>query len=245
VSAWVEPIGSPKHGITGDAARPILERSLHAWTDADCGSESPSIKVKSVELLTDEAAIDLGLTGAETDAGTGTEVKAGVNILRFLDDQWDYEGSHTIALTTITFGVQSGRIHNADIEVNSAENAITTSDAAVGVDLESILTHEAGHLFGLADVWIPGPTMYGFYGGLGGLEPRSLDSDDVEGICAIYPPGRFDDGGCTCSVPASHPPPLGTALLGLFLLLPLLRTKTRRRAQQRNDVEIRSPARQL
>ncbi len=57
------------------------------------------------------------------------------------------------------------------------------------VDLDSLLTHEAGHLLGLGHTRDPAATMYPGYE-LGSVELRTLAADDVAGVCSIYPPKR-------------------------------------------------------
>ena len=57
------------------------------------------------------------------------------------------------------------------------------------MDLDSLLTHEAGHLLGLGHTQDRAATMFpGYTRGSTGL--RSLGYDDVSGLCAIYPDSR-------------------------------------------------------
>ena len=67
---------------------------------------------------------------------------------------------------------------------------------ATSYDLPSILTHEVGHFLGMAHSTEPCtvggddcPTMNPFYT-TGSDAYRSLEADDVAGICAVYPPSR-------------------------------------------------------
>jgi hypothetical protein len=223
VDVWVDPRGSSTRAIDGESARRILEGALRSWTTVDCGGSRASIAVGRVELLTAEAVAALGLTVAPDDAGAvpiGTGESAAdtrANTLSFVDGEWHYIGKHAIAITTVSFGAESGRIVGADIEVNSGAFNVTADDTAPDFDLASILTHEAGHLWGLDDVWSPGPTMFGLYDGNGNLGPRSLDTDDVTAICDVYPSGRFDDepSGCQCVVPVNAPRGVSSAWVAL------------------------------
>lgn len=228
VDVWVDPRGSPKRGIDASVAREILDTALRTWTSVDCPNGGPSIDVGRVELLTPETAIKLGLTLVDPDAGASepSDADKRASLFSFVDDEWTHTGNHVIALTTISFGTESGRIVGADIEVNSAAHNITTSEALADYDLASLLTHEAGHLWGLDDLETPGPTMYGYYGGAGDLGPRTLDADDENGICTIYPAGRFDEGGgCGCESPARDP--RSALFAGLALVALALRRRRR------------------
>ena len=62
-------------------------------------------------------------------------------------------------------------------------------DPVTGNDLASVLTHELGHFLGLNHSDITAATMETGYAATDDLR-RSLEPDDIEGICAIYPPDR-------------------------------------------------------
>jgi hypothetical protein len=95
----------------------------------------------------------------------------------------------TLALTTVTFDM-TGRILDADVEINSFAANLTTSDTNVGVDLESIVMHEAGHFLGLSHEAFAHATMNAAYDAREPFDFRTLEADDVAGICTIYPPDR-------------------------------------------------------
>jgi hypothetical protein len=125
------------------------------------------------------------------------------NIIVFRDDSWTATNDpHTLALTTVTYNKNTGEIYDSDIEVNShiqvgsGGGGISTDTPvpANAFDLQSILTHEAGHFLGLAHSNVgcsPSgcPTMDAVYK-TGSDDFRTLDQDDVAGICAVYPAGR-------------------------------------------------------
>jgi hypothetical protein len=162
------------------------------------------------------------------------------NIWLFLDSEWPYvSGNTTLALTTLTFNVETGEIFDSDVEINSFENELTTTDTAVQADLESIIVHEAGHFLGLSHTCDQTATMYRDYT-FGDVSLRTLEADDIAGICAIYPPGEPEEcnptprhgfsrqcasgveKGCCTTAPGSprqHGPwAIGIALLGAGLL---------------------------
>lgn len=126
------------------------------------------------------------------------EDKGNANIVLFRDDSWPYSGAGSVlALTTVTFNTKTGVISDADMEINAAspDKVLTTSDSDVQIDLQSILTHEAGHFLGLAHTLVQDATMFSDYKP-GSTTLRDLDEDDRAGLCAAYPPGRAGLGSC-------------------------------------------------
>ena len=108
--------------------------------------------------------------------------------IMFRDDAWPHSDEYnTLALTTVTFDTDTGEILDADMEINTKQHSIvtTTPVPSGSYDLESIITHEAGHFLGLAHTPDDSAVMYALY------KPGSatLTPDDVAGICAVYAPG--------------------------------------------------------
>jgi MYXO-CTERM domain-containing protein len=161
-------------------------------------------------------------------------------------DCWEHS-SETIAVTTTTFSNRTGEIFDADIEMNGAYFVFSTVDmpvcpqgvpigqppGCVATDLQNTLVHEIGHVVGLDHVTDSQATMY-LSAQSGETEKRTLEDDDIEGLCHIYPAGEATvtcvqeevdaRSGCAgCS--AAGPPP---GLLGAVALLGLAR---RRRAR--------------
>jgi hypothetical protein len=118
------------------------------------------------------------------------------NIIMFRDDQWPYpDVATTLALTTVTFSKKTGEIYDVDMEINSTQPLTTEETVMFGMyDLQSIITHEAGHFLGLAHSQDPDATMWASYS-MGDDSFRTLSADDAAGICAVYPPDQ-DNGSC-------------------------------------------------
>lgn len=211
-SFWVDARGSAKRNISGTQALETFREALGTWTQADCQPGSPSIAISELTLVSDEAALQQGLGVPDEDPIPVADKNS--SVLSFVDGSWAPRDSMAIALTTVTFGPKTGHIFSADVEINSEQIDLTTSDTGGEYDLQSVLTHESGHVFGLADIFqpppapTPRPTMYWQYEGNGNLDRRSLQADDMAGICAIYPPDRFaKHGGCGCrTAPAAGEP---------------------------------------
>ena len=173
----------------------------------------------------------------------------------------------TVALTTVLYDPSTGRLFDADMEVNGWDGVAgplssgtasaphgyyftcdrqpgwpecTVYDQAdcYAFDLQNTVTHEAGHVVGLAHPcgdpgtpacnaelppWEIVPyaerTMYPSTT-LGETSKRALSPDDVAGVCAAYPVA----GGCGCGS-AGGPGALavGLAALALVALRPRLR----------------------
>ena len=191
LSFSVQKDGSPRRGISYDEFDEAVQAAFHTWVNAPCEGGKPSFKIW-----------DFGPSygPSECNKAEYNRKAANANIWMFRDDGWQYPGANvTLALTTVSFEVATGRILDADVEMNSRFIEITTSDEMPSADLQSIATHEAGHFLGLAHSNDDTATMYAAYD-TGDLGFRELKPDDVDGICTIYPPDRVVDA-CSSPVP--------------------------------------------
>jgi hypothetical protein len=90
----------------------------------------------------------------------------------------------TIGVTLSMFN-RNGMI-DGDILYNGIDHRWVVNPTRNGeVDAQSIVTHEVGHQLGLGHSNSSQATMYAAY--LGGTGASTLDVDDIEGICALYP----------------------------------------------------------
>lgn len=159
----------------------LAAQAFATWSEADCGEGAhPTI-----------SAQDLGAVSC-AELAYDPETK-NANIIVFRDNDWPYSQNGILALTTVTYALDTGKIRDADMELNS-EGARFTTGEQVEVDLLSILTHEAGHFLGLAHAKDPEATMRADYPPKS-TTLRSLGQDDQNGICAVYPP---DEPRGTC-----------------------------------------------
>jgi hypothetical protein len=213
------------------------------------GSGTSAVPFASVQQVTD-AAIATWNTGVAScsyivvkqTAPKSAEVgNDGINLVKFRDTTWcrpavDDDPMRcypptAAGITTATFvddasNPDDGAIEDADIEINGVNFAIsvdgqTASPAPCHAELQNTLTHEVGHLHGLAHTCLqPGEppavdntgsavpecadttdpaiidaTMYPFQN-CGETSKEVLTPDDTDAICAIYPTAE-DPGTCT------------------------------------------------
>ncbi len=224
-----------------DSVAAIAVTSFSTWTSVACAAGQVTIMVSAGK------AVPLACTAVGYVKGA----KNNVNEIIFHDDTWPYnDGFNTIALTTLTFNADTGQILDADIELNTSSGLLTTSaPTATTFDLQSVLTHESGHFFGLAHSGHAEATMYSMYKPAS-TSMRVLSADDTTGICSIYgtsqrptatgsvqsegnspPRGSFDG---TCPAPqksngcnASGAPPDAPAIV-LLTALRFLACRSRR-----------------
>lgn len=179
VTIGVQKMGSPSNGFSYEQVADVVERAFGAWMNAKCGTAHPSIDVQMI------GPIECGTSEYNSKVGNA-------NIVLFREDVWPYgEAQNAIGLTTTRFDTKTGELWDADIELNGATETLSIGDPIMGDDLLSVLTHEAGHFLGMSHSQDQAATMRAIYNpATDGDSFRSLASDDVEGICTIYPPDR-------------------------------------------------------
>lgn len=184
----VQQDGSQRRNIDAGVVADLMEQSFDTWMNADCGSGSPPFVVQSIgEVECNEPEFN-----CESEDPNS-------NTVMFRDDTWHYDPA-ALAITTLTVDVRDGTILDADMEVNSRGFDFSVGDVLVNNDLLSVLTHESGHFLGLSHSNVDGSTMYPGYSSRE-ITQRSLDPDDIAGICEIFPPdGRLS---CRLEVPSS------------------------------------------
>jgi hypothetical protein len=195
--------------------RDLIQQSFETWMGVTCGGTPVDVRA---ELLEEDSLCNQ----AEYNTEGGN-----VNSIIFVAD-WDardYDPS-AYAYTTVWHNTRTGEIYDVDMEIN--EDRGPYGDCPAGgctdgtVDLQNVITHEVGHYFGIAHT--PGPeeaTMWAI-SPPGEVDKRTLEPDDAEAICSIYPPGdlppecNFDprgglvltcgggDEGCGCSAPGTR-----------------------------------------
>jgi hypothetical protein len=114
-------------------------------------------------------------------------------------DCWEY-GPTALAVTTTSFDKRSGRIWDADIEFNVPSFIFTAVDApvcpagtcsvnCVCTDVQNTVTHEIGHMLGLAHTTRLGSTMAA-RADPGEMSKRTIDLGTQSFACDVYPKGQ-------------------------------------------------------
>ncbi len=154
----------------------IVATSLGAWTVVDCGGGPPGFQVQEADFLVDCQSSSFDQDGAN------------VNVVAFVPDLDDRS---ILALTTVWYSTTTGEIFDADIMVNESQGpyadcpSIGCLGAGAPHDLENVLTHEAGHFFGLGHSTVLDSTMFAS-STAGETAKRTLTADDEAGFCATY-----------------------------------------------------------
>lgn len=217
--------------MTDEQVLGVFSRSIAAWEAVEC---EPGRRFGiDIEIGSERNTCDRPLY---CDDGGNT------NAVMFV---WDWTGAlhdpSAFAVTTVWHRRSTGEILDADMEINERrgpygicpdEGCSTSEDR---VDLENVVTHEIGHYLGMAHTVEAGATMFAS-AVAGETLKRTLETDDIEGICAAYPLGSpegecdyeprggmdltCEDGcGCGCSVPGQRATPAwAIALIALFAL---------------------------
>jgi hypothetical protein len=157
--------------------RSAVKESFSAWTEPEC---------TNLSLVEGEPT--------ENDEATYNQKEPNMNVVVWRDDQWPYASDTAFALTSVTFPRKTGIVHDADIEINSDTYTFSNLKHRSNslVDLRNTVTHEVGHLIGLAHSSEEKATMYGS-ASVGEINKRTLHSDDEQGVCDIYPADEDDD----------------------------------------------------
>jgi hypothetical protein len=213
--------------ISLSEATALIDRSFAKWSAASCSESDPG---KRPSLST----LDIGPTDAPDpvrceDGGCGIPQDA-VHGIYFRDDSWPYDDTgNTLALTTLSYGSETGHLFAAVMEINTHDNHVSesTPPPAGAYSLEAIVTHEAGHFIGLAHSGDTGAIMFARYH----PDAVTLTADDTAGVCAIYPPAT-SGGGCSAGSGAGAREVAGGAgACGAWLLaLAALRRRLRRQS---------------
>ncbi len=211
------------NAISQDNVEAVFERAFARWQTIDCGDgASPPLGFFLSE--------NPGTHPAPEFLNTGTNE----NTMAFVSD-WARRGyaPNAFALTTTWFRLSDGQILDADMVLNEqhwiiydcgdapcpapsedlCEGGCPSAAVAGGVvDLENTVTHEVGHFLGLAHSDADEMATMWACAEANEVFKRDLSADDIEGLCAVYPPG------CGCSAAGVPISQRNTVIVFLFVL---------------------------
>jgi hypothetical protein len=172
-------------GVSDKTLNQIVKSAFARWKAVDCGKgKHPSFDMQSVGVVATD----------EPSYCRVTDLNLGV---WFLDPTWPKKlDVSALGYTTSTYAQDDAEVFDADVEINAAKVKQDFAGAPIEDVLLSIVTHEAGHVLGLAhsnDADAVMATSYGRFDLIG----RELTQDDIDGVCSIYPPG--DEPTCSAA----------------------------------------------
>jgi hypothetical protein len=158
----------------------VVRHSFETWEETGCSylTFQPTVLASCEDV------------GFRQDAGN-------MNLVVFRESGWSTEYNHAPAamgLTTVLFDPGSGEILSADMELNGDNFRFTDGPFEVDADLANTVTHEAGHVLGLAHSPEAAATMYGTSTS-GEVQKATLHEDDIRAVCDSYPIAS-DPGVC-------------------------------------------------
>lgn len=180
VESWANgPIGYRLSNFT-PAEQTAIRAGFNAWT---------AVPGANVPLSEGPVTTQVAASGLD-----------GINLVTRQDPEFQFPPGVLAVTPTTSFRRQSnfgerlvlpGEIVDSDMILNPA-TPFTTTNAPNQQDLQSVVTHEAGHLLGLSHTGVLDATM--FFVIQPSLDARSLTDDDRAAVAAAYPAPSLSTG---------------------------------------------------
>jgi hypothetical protein len=180
-----------------DQIRDVVSTSFATWMQVMCNG---------MDAATGASGQPVGLSIAQTQQ-LGTCDRAvydphgpNANMILFIQDWAARElPADAFGLTLVWHNPDTGEIYDADMQINETIGPLTICQGLCpfgAVDIQNVVTHEAGHFLGLGHSQVRTATMSA-RATIGETSKRTLDVDDEEGLCQIY--GDFSPASCRSS----------------------------------------------
>lgn len=184
IGYWVNPyfcIGNTNCLVnTAQDLIDVVKQSFQTWEDV--AGSFVAFEYKGVSYKTEIGTCD-----------NNNCYPDGISLLIW-ETNWPYE-QEVIGLTTNWYNPDTGQMVSADIEFNLANyrwmiitslNQCSPQKDTDVVDIQNIVTHEAGHFIGLDHSDVENSTMFATSPPCE-TSKRALDEDDIDGVVYLYP----------------------------------------------------------
>ncbi len=200
----VDPTATLRHVETWPASALPIVWHLSSAGDPRIGDGSTAAAVRAAfQNWKNVARANVPVTEGAPVAQANASSTDGINLVTFTDPDFQFPDNVVAVTPTLSFARRGafddqmhlpGQILDADILFNPAfRYGTSTWNAGPGAfDLESVATHEIGHLLGLSHSGVLDASM--FYVLQAGTDGRSLTEDDQAAIGAAYPAAAFGTG---------------------------------------------------
>jgi hypothetical protein len=160
-----------------DRIRDVTDLSFSAWEAVGCQGGPVGLELGQTEGL------------GECDEPEYNPSMPNANTIMFVEDWRERElPPDAFGLTLVWHNPDTGEIYDADMQINENLGELAICGAVCSgnvVDLQNVITHEAGHFLGLGHSSDPNATMSA-RAMVGETKKRQLSEDDRAGLCSIY-----------------------------------------------------------
>jgi hypothetical protein len=175
-------------GVDFEAVRDVADVSFGTWMQVTCERGPIGLEIRQTVELGECAEPEYNPRGPNA------------NTIIFIEDWSDRDlPADAFGLTLVWHNPDDGEIYDADMQINETLGALTVCGGVCpsgAVDLQNVITHEAGHFLGLGHTSERDATMSA-RASVGEISKRDLHEDDRAGLCSIY--GDNPDPSCESS----------------------------------------------
>ncbi|MBI4868721.1 MAG: PKD domain-containing protein [Candidatus Wallbacteria bacterium] len=166
----------------------IKFNATHGSNIAGSDADVTSVVSSAIATWATVSNVSLTINNGGTTADTAKNTNDGQNTVLFADSAAQSELGGALAVTFSRFSGTTGAMQDADVVFTTSQNFFTTTLVSDQFHLQSVLTHELGHLLGLDHSSVLGATMFqSTPAGVRGA--HLLSEDDLCGIRTTYPGG--------------------------------------------------------
>jgi Matrixin len=163
-------------GLSDAQFEVMVRAAFDAWQRVDCGGGArPGFMTQST-----------GIVPSETPYFCESQPELNLSVF-FFTGGWPYS-PNALGYTHSSYERPTGVILDADVELNAS---YVQSIAPIDKDAATlaVIKHEVGHFLGLGHSNVPKAVMAATYDPGVSLLPN-FTQDDIDGICAAFPPSR-------------------------------------------------------